>query len=259
MNLPFKRQKKKTAPPVAPVPPTKLVTSLSIKNDLVPPIPERYRTETLKECVLNGVFEGLFDVKFNLGVLLAEVDIKQKLLSSNDYEIPEYIWHEIRKLSFEQLGWVIYVAMRFVHIRNALELASALKDGANGLEYQMLPLEMSGEDMVLFDLELVKPFLKQLGLDKGQVQEEGNYGVDYPEVLDIFFKNRVQFFKAYQLDDERILRHFIVKISDRVDYWPSELTDVFRDSFRLNSVLDWFENKENFYSPRLHPQYYREG
>lgn len=257
MDLLFMRQKKKPdLPMVAPVPPTTLATNLSIKNDLVPPVPERYATDSPKECVLNGVFEGLYDVNFNLSILLGEPDLKQKLLESDSYEIPEFIWHKIRELDFKQLGWVIFSAMRFVHIRIALTIARWPDADTNGLEFYMLPLEMAGEEVFLDNLGLVKPFLKQLGLDKGQTQGACN-GVDYPEVLKIFFNKRAQFFKVYQLNDEKALRHFIVGISDKLDYWPKELTDVFRDSIKLNNVLDWLYNKENFLSPKLHPQYYK--
>ena len=240
MNLPFKRNNtEKEVRKVAPtVPPTKLITSASILAELVPPMPERYQTETEEECAINGFFEGLNEVGFGVEDLAMMIGIKERLMEKG-YEMPDPIWKKVNKLTFKQQARVIYVMVRYVHAWNALR---AKKPG-----YLCLPLELSGEDNFLSILARLKPLLRRLGLDKGKTEANG---LEYPTVINMFLDVRIDLFRVYQLEDYLALEDFILQ--NPLDYWPKELAEKFCDSRTLIDATR--EACEHFMSAKLHPK-----
>lgn len=256
MNLPFMHSREKARREVmaaAVTPPTKLITNASVRAELVPSGVEKYETDTLLKCLIYGFFEGLHDVDFDLKILAGVPDIQQKLMDEA-YELPDFIWGKINELSCEQQAWVIYIMMRFAHVRSALKMVRDPESLA-GKEFLVLPLQLAGEDNFLDKLERVRPYLPRFGLNKGQTQGEVN-GVDYPTVLSVFSGNREQFLRTYGLDNFEAMARFILTMDQRLDYFPEELMAVFRDSETLLNTID--NVGKYFFSPRLHPQYFRQ-
>ena len=259
MNLPsfFRSRKEIREEPIErvtpPLSPTKLATSTSIRQELVPPVPDRYEVETLMECLVIAFIEGLFDVGFDLKILASIPDVKAKLMN-RDYEMPECVWEEINKLSCDEQARVIYAMIRALHIWYALKLAEN-PDELERKEFLMLPLELAGEKNFLSLLSEVKPMLPRFGLDKGRTQGEGN-NVDYPTVLKVFFKTREQLFKVYHLESFESLAWFILRLDAKLDYWPESLTQVFDKSLVLLNAID--EVGQHYLCPDLHPGLFRQ-
>ena len=259
MNLPFFRRKeevreepveKATPPP----PPVKLVTSASVRQELVPPSPDRYEVETSMECLVIAFIDGLFDEGFDLKILSDIPDLKAKLMN-REYEMPDYVWEEINKLSCEEQARVIYAMIRSLHIWHALKLAKD-SERLKEKEFLTLPLELVGEGNFLSLLSEVKISLPRLGLDKGRTQGEGR-NVDYPTVLKVFFKTREQFFRVYNLEDAESLAWFILELDTKLDYWPASLMRTFDDSRVLLNAIRGI--RRFYFYPELHPELFRQG
>ena len=216
------------------IPPTTLITRESIRAELVPPVPERYRTTTMAECAANGMFEGLDDVGFDLKIMAADPNIKLRMLNEN-FKMPEFIWKKINLLSFDQIAEVNYTIVRFVHARNAY----------NATGYQRLILELAGEDNFLSILEEVKPLLRRWGLDKGSTKANG---LEYATVINVFIERRTKLFSVYGLNDYLALGDFI--LLNPLDYWPEELVEPFRDSATLLAAMNGVG--KHFASAKLH-------
>ena len=257
MNLPFFHSKKEVQEePVrripAPPAPTKIITSASVRREMVPPIPERYQVETLMECLVIAFIEGLFDVGFDLKILAGEPDIKAKL-NSQDYEMPEYIWEEINKLSCDEQARVVYAMLRAMHVWYAFKLIEK-PETFKGKEFLALQLELAGEANLLSLLAELKPMLPRFGLDKGRTQgEERN--MDYPSVIKVFLRTRTQLCQVYNLEDDLSLGWFILAVDSKLDYWPRELVQPFNDSSTLLGAIAGV--KQYFLSPDLHPNLFR--
>ena len=238
MDLPFKRTRmKKEVRDVTPtVPPTKLITSASILAELVPPMPERYQTETMEECAINGFFEGLDEASFGAENLAMMIGIKERLLEKG-YEMPDPIWKKINRLTFGQQARAIYTIVRYVHVWYALRMEEP--------GYLRLPLELSGEDNFLSRLTELKPLLRRLGLDKGKTEANG---LEYPTVINTFLDIRINLFRYYQITDCLALEDFILE--SPLSYWPKELVEDLHDSRTLVDVTR--DACEHFASAKLH-------
>lgn len=260
MNLPFFRPRKEIREGpieikiVAPLAPTKLATNASIRQELVPPSPDRYEAKMLMECLVTAFVDGLFDVGFDLKILASIPEVKAKLMS-RDFEMPDFAWEEINRLSCEEQARVVYAMIRAAHIWYALKLVDEAET-LKGKEFLALPIELAGEKNFLSLLSEVKPMLPRLGLDKGRTQGEG-CNVDYPTVLKVFFKTRTQFFRVYDLEDIESLAWFILELDTKLDYWPAKLTQAFNDS---RTLLGAIEGVRRYYLyPDLHPELFRQN
>jgi len=217
----------KTPPTVAP--PTTLLNNAP--TEPIRQAPTRCAIDPLVCYAIDGLIEGMERVHFPMEILPVSVEYFKMQLKIEDYEVPDEIWAEFQEYSCEEQAKIIMEIIRSVHLFTAL---NRLKGGEGplgslkGREHLALMLELTGETYVRETLEKVKPLLPKLCLDKGATQGKAG-GVDYPSVMNLFYRNRKQFFKVHGLESYAGMYNFLRNISVRLPDWPEALSRPFRD------------------------------
>lgn len=204
--------------------------------------PKRCAIDPTVCYAIDGLIEGLEDVHFSFEILPMSVKHFKMQLKLEDYEMSEEVWKKLQGYSCDEQAKIIMAMVRNVHLCRALD---RLRGGEGplgrlrGCEHKALPLALAGETNCREILEELKPLLPRFGLDKGATRGKTG-GVDYPSVMNLFFRNRRQFFQVYRIEgDYTAMLRFLMAMKYRPNLdWPEALTKPFEDEDTARDALN---------------------
>lgn len=204
---------------------------------VAPNAPSRCPIDPLVCYAIDGFIEGLQNAKFPMGILPTYFERELKV---EGYEMPDQIWDAINLMNCAEQAEIIYEMIRSVHVSRAL---FNVRKGENPLgfleerKHLALPVELAGATHFRKILDELIPLLPRFGLDQGSVW--GKTGrVEYPSVLNLFYKRRAQFFRVHQLDTYEGMMHFLTHLPEELPDWPLILSGPFQDEETAISAID---------------------
>lgn len=229
-------KRRKLSPDIAP--PT---TLLATKKPASPgEAPNRCAIDPLICFAIDGLIEGLEKVHFPMETLSMPVGHFKMQLKLEDFEMPENVWILLQDYTCEKQAEIIMEIIRNIHLctaLNRLKMGEGPLGSLKGREHLALPIELAGATHFRGILDEVKPLLPKFGLDKGATQGKTG-GQDYPSVINLFFRNRKQFFKVYGMDSQAEMYGFLTSMSRNYKGWPKPLSEPFRDGETARDAIN---------------------